>query len=137
MKKPRELWGVDTLSAFRIRVRGGRDGQLWLQSTCSATHKLPRMGYFAGGELFSFGRADIVQLTNTGGDPVRVTLRAEMLPQEAILVTSSRRGGFVLRGSQDENTLRLADHEVLTLRSLAAYEPRSHIPIQAGQVNPR
>ncbi len=132
IKKPRALWGDEGLSAFSVKVEDGRDGAIVVQSTCGPLQRMPRLAE----ETFSFGRSDLVQLTNTAGDQVSIRLAAQMLPQLAIQVSSNRRGAFLLRSNELERKMRLAAGEVLNLRSASAYEPQTHAPILTGQVTP-
>lgn len=122
------------LSTIEIKVADGQDEQVWVQSTISATHKLPRQTK----DQFSFGQSDLVILTNRGSDFATCHLHAVACGESGILIGSNRRATVLLRVDTDR-TLLMKPGEVLTIRSVDAIEPRPDamgrpIAIRSGHI---
>ncbi len=121
-------------SAIRLKVLDGADGQVWLQSSISATHKLPR----GEREAFSFYRSDLLIIQNRGEDFVTLFLECVANAESAIFIGSNRRAGVSMRPGQGFKLL-MKPGEALTVRSFDAVEPKSTqdgggpIAIRTGQ----
>jgi hypothetical protein len=122
------------LSTIRVTVPDITDGQVWIQSTLSETHKLTR----GLRDDFSFDRRALVIITNRGEDFCTLTLECFRAGESGLFIGSNRRGGRALAES-DSFTLRMKPGEALTVRSIDAVEPRgahadgSPIAIRPGQ----
>lgn len=108
------------LSSVLVRVPDADDSQIWLQSSISPTHRLPR----GTREEFSFSRDSLSMLSNRGGDLATVVIDCTKCGESGICIGSNRRGACLMREGQ-RLKLRLRAGEVLTLRSLDAIEPGS------------
>src|ERR1700677_4740992 len=106
------------LSTLKVRVPDIDDEQVWIQSTISATHKLPR----GLADEVSFCETDLVLITNRGGHSATCILEAVSCAKEGILIGSNRRGSIALPQGR-EHTILMRPGEVLTVRSLYAEEP--------------
>ena len=117
------------LTSIRLKVPDSEDGQVWVQSTISATHKLVR----GLKDDFSFSDTDIVLVSNRGGDLATLVLDAVRTAQGAVFIGSNRRAGATLREG-DRIAIRLRAGEVLTVRDIQAREKgEGHAVIQPGQ----
>jgi hypothetical protein len=117
------------LSSIRLKVLDGRDDQVWVQSSISATHKLPRNDR----EDFSFSRTDLVVIQNRGEDFCTLSLECVGTAESALFIGSNRRAGVSMRGNQGMKIL-MKPGEALTARSVDALEPGgAGVSIRPGQ----
>lgn len=122
------------LSTIRVATPDSDDGQIWIQSTISATHKLTR----GLKDDFSFTATDLLLITNRGGGSATCIVEGFACAESGIFIGSNRRGGLALREGERRKIL-MRPGEVLSVRSVDAYEPGSkqpdgsHVRIRAGQ----
>lgn len=124
-----------SLSSIRVSVPGlDADEQVWIQSSISATHKLPRNHK----DDFSFTDTDIVMISNRGESVALMHLEAIRCAEGGLFIGSNRRGGIGMRPGEILK-MKMRPGEVLTVRSVCAREPGqthadgSAVRIRAGQ----
>lgn len=128
------------LTVIRVRAPDARDEQVWIQSSISQTHKLPRNHR----DDFTFSRTDLLMISNRGEDIATLELECFRAGESGICIGSNRRGTILAYEGQGSITLRMKAGEVLTVRSIDALEPRGSytdgdgnqrsIPIRTGQM---
>lgn len=117
------------VTSIRLKTPDISDGQVWVQSTISATHKLVRKLI----DDFSFTDTDVVLVSNRGGEIATLELQAMKCAQGGLFIGSNRRAGTPLREGE-QIRIRMKPGEVLTVRDVFAREKgEGHAVIQPGQ----
>lgn len=125
---------IRKLTSIRVQVMDCADEQVWIQSTISATHKLPRNHK----DDFTFGRSDLLIIKNHGEDECTFFMEVVKAAESGVFIGSNRRGGRGLTEG-DSLTMLMRAGEVLSVRSYDAVEPvgthgdGSPIGIRPGQ----
>lgn len=134
------LTGTDRkrLSTVKLHVPDIVDGQVWVQSSISDTHKLIR----GQRDSFSFTEVDLLVVGNRGEDRCTLTIDGEHCAESGVLIGSTRRAAMALRQGE-RRVILLQAGEVLTIRSLDMCEPHgtnadgTPIKVRPGQAYAR
>lgn len=117
------------LKSLRIHTPDCRDEQVWIQSSCGQTYKMPH----GHKDDFSFTNRDILLVSNRGEDFCTVKLEGVKLDSgDAIFIGSNRRAGCYLHDGQ-RIVYKLKPGEVLTARDINAREKQTGVEIKPGQ----